>query len=42
VGPQRCIKHGVVSMPTRRILYTVNSFFAGVLGITGYTVNSTL
>jgi hypothetical protein len=42
VGTQRCIKHGVASMPTRHILYAVNSLFAGVLGIAGCTVSSTL
>jgi hypothetical protein len=42
VGPQRCIKHGVASMPTRRILYAVNSLFASVLAIAGCTVNSAL
>jgi hypothetical protein len=37
---QRDLGHG--SMSTGRILYAVNSFFAGVLGIAGCTVSSTL
>jgi hypothetical protein len=37
---QRDLGHG--SMPTGCILYAVNSFFAGVLGIAGCTVSSTL